>query len=294
MWLNNEDGKKVNMKSFIIRLRIIIICLISFFFFNSCGFLASFFVDDAMDSVECMSPEDLTRFMNNQFPEASFKLVGTDFSKEKYGYKERIVYLTAANLPGKTITAVQSYESYRMSVVHRDFFFYTDYLFYKNQDEIYAAFKNLYSPLTAGLEENQWKLVIKPDIYFFSFYTTNENSEIKKSNYSSIEKIIQFTSYEAYLLINKDFSTEVQSDYNSFIKDLQKTYEEEGRNRYWYDFYVYWPKERTTPYADLHCYYSTSIPASEVTVKELTSISFGSKQGVIVPEPLVESEPEQE
>ena len=181
-----------------------------------------------------------------------------------------------------------------MSVVHRDLFFYTDYLFYKNENEIYNAFKKLYSPLTEGLEENQWKLVLKPDIYTFSFYTTRDNSGISKDNYLSIVKIIQSTRCEAYLLINKDFSAEVQSDYNSFIKDLQKTYEEEGRSRYWYDFYVYGPKERTTPYSDLHCYYSTSLTASEVTEKELTSTSFCSKQGVIVPEPLVESESEQE
>ena len=277
--------------SILIRLRIILLCLITSFMFSSCGLLALFTIDDPLDSVECMSPEDLTRFMNNQFPEASFKLISTDFVKDKYDYKQRVVYLSAANLPGKTIIAIQSYVSSRMTVVTHDFFFYTDYLFYKNENEIYAAFKNLYSPLTAGLEENQWKLVIKPEIYSFSFYTTMDNSEIKKDNYSSIEKIIQYTRYQAYLLINKDFLTEAQSDYISFMNDLQRTYEEEGRNYYWYDYYDE-TKERTTPYANLHCYYSTSLPAAEVTEKDLISSIFGSKQGVIVPESVIEAEQE--
>ena len=248
--------------------------------------LALFTVDDRMDSVECMTPEDLTHFMSNQFPEANFKLIGTDFSKDKHNYKERIVYLTAANFPGKTITAIQSYQSsYRMVAVSRDFYFYTDYFFYKNENEIYDAFKKLYSPLTTGLEENEWKLVLKPDVYTFSFYTTDEYSKIGKDNYLNVAKIIQSTRYDSYLLINKDFSADVQRDYNSFMYDLQKTYEEEGRSSYWYDdLYIYGAKERTTPYADLHIYYSTSLSAATVTNKELTSTDFGSKQGVTVPE----------
>ena len=272
--------------SILIRLRIILLCLITSFMFSSCGLLALFTVDDRMDSVECMSPEELTLFMNKQFPEANFKLIGTDFSKDKHNYKERIVYLTAANFPGKTITAIQSYQSsYRMVAVSRDFYFYTDYFFYKNENEIYDAFKKLYSPLTTGLEENEWKLVLKPDVYTFSFYTTDEYSKIGKDNYLNVAKIIQSTRYDSYLLINKDFSADVQRDYNSFMYDLQKTYEEEGRSSYWYDdLYIYGAKERTTPYADLHCYYSTSVSAATVTNKELTSTDFGSKQGVTVPE----------
>lgn len=271
--------------SILIRLRIILLCLITSFIFSSCGLLALFTVDNRMDSVECMTPEDLTHFMSNQFPEANFKLVGTDFSKDKHNYKERIVYLTSANLPGKTITAIQSYHSSRMTVVRSDFYFYTDYFFYKNEEQIYAAFKNLYSPLTNGLEENEWKLVLKPDVYTFSFYTTDEYSKIGKDNYLNVAKIIQSTRYDSYLLINKDFSADVQRDYNSFMYDLQKTYEEEGRSSYWYDdLYIYGAKERTTPYADLHIYYSTSVSAATVTNKELTSTDFGSKQGVTVPE----------
>ena len=272
--------------SILIRLRTILLCLITSFIFSSCGLLALFTVDDRMDSVECMTPEDLTHFMSNQFPEANFKLIGTDFSKDKHNYKERIVYLTAANFPGKTITAIQSYQSsYRMVAVSRDFYFYTDYFFYKNENEIYDAFKKLYSPLTTGLEENEWKLVLKPDVYTFSFYTTDEYSKIGKDNYLNVAKIIQSTRYDSYLLINKDFSADVQRDYNSFMYDLQKTYEEEGRSSYWYDdLYIYGAKERTTPYADLHIYYSTSLSAATVTNKELTSTDFGSKQGVTVPE----------
>ena len=91
--------------------------------FSSCGLLALFTVDDRMDSVECMSPEELILFMNKQFSEANFKLIGTDFSKDKHNYKERIVYLTAANFLGKTITAIQSYHSSRMTVVRSDFYF---------------------------------------------------------------------------------------------------------------------------------------------------------------------------
>lgn len=271
--------------SILIRLRIILLCLITSFMFSSCGLLALFTVDDRMDSVECMSPEELTLFMNKQFPEANFKLIGTDFSKDKHNYKERIVYLTAANFPGKTITAIQSYHSSRMTVVRSDFYFYTDYFFYKNEEQIYAAFKKLYSPLTNGLEENEWKLVLKPDVYTFSFYTTDEYSKIGKDNYLNVAKIIQSTRYDSYLLINKDFSADVQRDYNAFMYDLQKAYFEEGRSDYWYydDWYYNSAKERTTPYADLHIYYSTSISAATVTNKELTSTDFGSKQGVTVP-----------
>lgn len=270
--------------SILIRLHIILLCLITSFMFSSCGLLALFTVDDRMDSVECMSPEELTLFMNKQFPEANFKLIGTDFSKDKHNYKERIVYLTAANFPGKTITAIQSYHSSRMTVVRSDFYFYTDYFFYKNEEQIYAAFKNLYSPLTNGLEENEWKLVLKPDVYTFNFYTTDDYSEKRKDNYLNVAKIIQFTRYDSYLLINKDFSADVQRDYSAFMEELQKKYEEEGRSRYWYDFYVNGQEDRTTPYADLHCYYSISISAASVTNKELTSTDFGSKQGVTVPE----------
>lgn len=277
--------------SILIRLHIILLCLITSFMFSSCGLLALFTVDDRMDSVECMSPEELTLFMNKQFPEANFKLIGTDFSKDKHNYKERIVYLTAANFPGKTITAIQSYHSSRMTVVRSDFYFYTDYFFYKNEEQIYAAFKKLYSPLTNGLEENEWKLVLKPDVYTFSFYTTDEYSKIVKDNYLNVTKIIQSTRYDSYLLINKDFSADVQRDYNAFMYDLQKTYEEEGWSQYIYDDWSYdyiraddSAKERTTPYADLHCYYSTSVSAATVTNKELTSTDFGSKQGITVPE----------
>ncbi len=267
--------------------------VISFFFLNSCGLLAVLTLDNPLDNAECMTPEDLTSFMNNQFPETTFKFISTDFKKDKYNYKERIVYLNAANLPGKTITVIQSYHSSRMTYASYDFFFCTDYIFYKNENEIYEAFKKLYSPLTEGLKENQWKLVLKPDINSFHFYTTNEYSKITKNNYLSIEKIIQTTRYEAYLLINKDFSAGVQNDYNSFMKDLQKKYEDEGRNHYgYYDLYVAETKERTTPYADFHCYYSTSLLASEVNEKELTETDFVYKQGVIVPEPLIESEQE--
>ena len=91
--------------------------------------------------------------------------------------------------------------------------------------------------------------------------------------------------YDCYLLINRDYSAEVKRDYNSFMYDLQKTYEEEGRSSYWYDdLYIYGAKERTTPYADLHIYYSTSLSDATVTNKELTSTDVGSKQGVTVPE----------
>lgn len=254
--------------------------------FSSCGLLALFTVDDRMDSVECMSPEELTLFMNKQFPEANFKLIGTDFSKGKHNYKERIVYLTAANFPGKTITAIQSYHSSRMTVVRSDFYFYTDYFFYKNEEQIYAAFKKLYSPLTNGLEENEWKLVLKPDVYTFSFYTTDEYSKIGKDNYLNVAKMIQSTRYDSYLLINKDFSADVQRDYNAFMYDLQKAYFEEGRSEYRYydDWYYNSAKERNTPYAKLHIYYSTSVSAASVTNKELTSTDFGSKQGITVPE----------
>jgi len=290
--------------------------IISPFIFSSCLLLALFVGTDSLDKHECMTPETLTNLVNRQITETTFTLVDSDYIKRD-DFKARIVYLSTEDLPGKTISAIQIYswpspssdveiaaelfdqrKKDRTTIVHYDDYYFTDYYFYKYENEIYTAFEKLYSPLTTGLEKNEWKLAVKPEISTFRFNYPNDSKYKENKKYSSAKTLLQTSMYDCYLFLNKDFSAEVQSDYNSFMNDLNTIYQGD----FWYfDWYDGWndedsdesysdpisdadtsKKERDTPYARLQCYYSTSLPASEVTEKELTAETFIYKQGVVV------------
>ena len=291
--------------------------MISLLLFSSC-LLFWFVGTDSLNKHECMTPEALTNLVNRKITETTFTLVDSDIITRN-DFKARIVYLATEDLPGKTIRAIQIYswpdpdsdveiaadvfddrKNARTTIVHYDDYYYTDYYFYKYEDEIYAAFENLYSPLTTGLEKTEWKLAVKPKIDTFRFNYQSDDKYKERKKYSSARTFLQTSMYDCYLLINKDFSAEVKQDYNSFMYDLDKIYQSEFWDFLWYDGWnknedeesysdpvsdsdTSNKKERNTPYARLHCYYSTSISAATVTNKELTSTDFGSKQGVTVP-----------
>lgn len=250
-----------------------------------------------------MTPEALTNFVNRQITETTFTLVDSDIITRN-DFKARIVYLTTEDLPGKTIRAIQIYswpdpdsdveiaadvfydrKNARTTIVHYDDYYYTDYYFYKYEDEIYAAFEKLYSPLTTGLEKTEWKLAVKPKIDTFRFNYQSDDKYKERKKYSSAKTLLQTSMYDCYLLINKDFSAEVKQDYNSFMYDLDSIYQ----SKYWdFEWSDSWndeendKNEHNTPYARFHCYYSTSLSASEITDKELTADTFIYKQGVVV------------
>ena len=277
--------------------------IISPFIFSSCVFMMYIFTRNSFDNYECMTAEDLTTFMNKQGFGTTFTLIDSEYIEQDH-YKMRVVYLKTKDLPGKTIIACQDYSSERTTIVSYNYHFFTDYFFYKYEDEVYAEFEKLYAPLVEGLEKNkEWKLVLKPKIESFGFhYDDDRDKKEEEEKYSSAKNMLKLTIYEAYLLINKEYSAETERDYNAFMYDLQNTYEEEN----WYNYgYEYWDpyyyefdssdpissdagvkkieKDRT-PFANLHCYYSENILASEVTNKELTSDSFGLKEFVFVPD----------
>ena len=277
--------------------------MITPFLFSSCFLMMFLAVSNSFDKYECMTAEDLTTFMNKQGFGTTFTLIDSEYIEKDY-LKMRVVYLKAKDLPGKTIIACQDYSRARTTIVRYDYHFFTDYFFYKYEGEVYAEFEKLYAPLIKGLEKDkEWKLVLKPKIESFGFYYDDDNDKKKeKEKYSSAKNMLKLTTYEAYLLINKEYSAETQRDYNAFMYDLQNTYEEEN----WYNYgYEYWDpykyefdssdpissdaglkiteKDRT-PFAYLHCYYSEKVLASEVTDKELTSNNFGLNEFVFVPD----------
>lgn len=290
--------------------------MVSPLIFSSC-LLFWFVGGDSLKKHECMTPEALTNLVNRQITETTFTLVDSDIITRN-DFKASIVYLTTEDLPGKTIRAIQIYswpdpdsdveiaadvfydrKNARTTIVHYDDYYYTDYYFYKYEDEIYTAFENLYSPLTTGLEKTEWKLAVKPKIDTFRFNYQSDAKYREKKKYSSAKTLLQTSMYDCFLLINRDYSAEVKRDYNSFMYDLDSIYQ----SKYWdFEWSDSWndnedeescsdpisntdtngKKECNTPYARFHCYYSTSLPASEITDKELTADTFIYKHGVVV------------
>ena len=279
-----------------------IMMMVSPLIFSSC-LLFWFVGGDSLKKHECMTPEALTNLVNRQITETTFTLVDSDIITRN-DFKARIVYLTTEDLPGKIIRAIQIYswpdpdsdveiaadvfydrKNARTTIVHYDDYYYTDYYFYKYEDEIYTAFENLYSPLTTGLEKTEWKLAVKPKIDTFRFNYQSDAKYREKKKYSSAKTLLQTSMYDCYLLINRDYSAEVKRDYNSFMYDLDSIYQ----SKYWdFEWSDSWndeendKNEHITPYARFHCYYSTSLSASEITDKELTADTFIYKQGVVV------------
>ena len=279
-----------------------LIMMITPFLFSSCLLMMFLSIGNSFDKYECMTAEDLTTFMNKQGFGTTFTLIDSEYIEQDH-YKMRVVYLKAKDLPGKTIIACHDYSSERTTFVRYDYHFFTDYFFYKYENEVYAEFEKLYSPLLEGLEKDKdWKLVLKPKIESFGFYyDTDDEKKREKEKYSSAKNMLKLTIYEAYLLINKKYTNDTERDYNAFMYDLQNTYEEDN----WYNYgYEYWDpydyeidssdpissdsgfkkieKDRS-PFAELHCYYTEKILASEITDKELISDRFGLKDFVFVP-----------
>ncbi|MCR4736403.1 MAG: hypothetical protein K5829_15510 [Treponema sp.] len=235
-------------------------------FITACPFL-----DDDINNYSFMTIEEFLSYINEQNFGTSFTVKDSSETIGK-NYKYLTLYLEAEDLPGKTVKAYQYFgmdsfereieetsvypdEDSRMRVFYVSESRYIDYYFVKYQAELSSLFENLYASLLEGLEKNKdYLLAIKPNIESFPI-DSDEYYSSETSRYSSAEELFKNGSFITFLLINKEFTTLVERDFNSFAYSLMNDLEEEST-------------------AKAYFYYSTKYSVEDVTIYKLTSDSF--------------------
>ncbi len=243
--------------------------------FALCTILFCSCLTPGVDGYNLSSAENLTEFMNQTFGK-SFSLIDSEIS-EKHSYKKLTVYLETEEFPGKTIRAIQLLHrskplSARLEAVDPVCIsFYTDYYFYKYEEEFNAAFSKCVSTLTEADGVSGWKLVSLPICLNF-FYTipsftepTDSESYVDLDN--EIQKICTTPSIQDFESFFKSYAIDLNSSEKAAILLINQKFSEDLLDFCNSDIIQY--------------YFSEKISASEVTDEELKDESFRTRPGVI-------------
>ena len=226
--------------------------------------------------------KELEAYINEKIPETKFTLKEDCLYTTKGG--GMMIYLTADDLPGKTVKALQFYtKSYYnfdgddtpskewlrndefeleeeinsarfidMDPFYRNpykDFFFTDYYFIKYQDEINLYFESFFEPCTKELVRNKDYVLFAENEFSYTSITPQTKEDLLSLR------------WRIYLFVNQKLTQEKEREVKAFCYDLI--------NR------ENWPDNTFT------CFYSTKYNVQDIKLNQLTNGTFEEDEDLI-------------